>query len=111
MRRASESKKNGETVQRLFSGEVPPWKACMDVVGSLALIILCLLCFCSWLPMSRLYPLERRSIRQNRVGQGGRTFTFLNSSQPMKEQRPVAHREYLKALIRNGSNGKTRPSP
>jgi lipopolysaccharide/colanic/teichoic acid biosynthesis glycosyltransferase len=83
----------------LFCHRVPIWKRCIDVIGSLLLMI----------ALSPLFIIVAFYIecvspgavffKQKRVGYKGRIFTFFKFRTMYKNNDASAHREYLKELI------------
>ena len=87
---------------RTFSLRVPAWKRCMDMVGSLVLIVLLS-------PLFLLISIYIKSIspgkvlfRQRRVGYQGKLFTFMKFRTMHENNDLGAHRDHLKELIKGG---------
>jgi lipopolysaccharide/colanic/teichoic acid biosynthesis glycosyltransferase len=98
----SQHKRNGDAVGKVFCCRVPFWKSCMDRAGSVILIVL-------FFPLFLLMAVYIKAVspgqvfyKQERVGYRGKIFTFIKFRTMHENNDPVAHREYLKELIRNG---------
>jgi lipopolysaccharide/colanic/teichoic acid biosynthesis glycosyltransferase len=74
-------------------------KRCMDILGSLAALILLIPVFIVIAIAVKLSSQGRVFFAQKRVGQYGRMFTFLKFRTMYTANDPTIHREYVKKLI------------
>lgn len=98
----SDSKENEDAIGKMFCRAVPVWKLCMDKVGSIGLIILLSPLFLLMLTYIKVVSPGKVLFMQKRVGHRGKIFTFIKFRTMHENNDPVAHREYLKELIRSG---------
>jgi lipopolysaccharide/colanic/teichoic acid biosynthesis glycosyltransferase len=98
---AREDKGDG-TIHKVFSHAVPAWKACLDVAGSLCLIVLSSPLFLLMALYIKVVSPGRVFFLQKRVGHRGRIFTFIKFRTMHEKSDPIAHRKYFKELIKNG---------
>jgi lipopolysaccharide/colanic/teichoic acid biosynthesis glycosyltransferase len=92
----------------VFARRVPRWKRCVDVVGSLALIVMASPAMIATALHIKLVSRGPILFKQRRIGIGGREFTMWKfrtmQQSPKAESR---HREYMAELIRG--NGAAMP--
>ncbi|MFW6139127.1 MAG: sugar transferase [Spirochaetota bacterium] len=84
-----------------FVKNIPFWKRLMDIVGASVFFILSLPCFI-FIPL--LIKLTSRGpifFKQERVGQGGRLFTFLKFRTMYMKNKQSVHIDYLTELIKS----------
>jgi lipopolysaccharide/colanic/teichoic acid biosynthesis glycosyltransferase len=94
---------NGDAaVRKVFSREVPVWKTCLDVPGSIILIVLLSPLFVLMAVYIKAVAPGKVLYRQKRVGYRGNLFTFFKFRTMHENNNPDAHREYLKELIKSG---------
>ena len=95
------SPKGGDVLAKVFYRPTPGWKTCMDIAGSLLLILSLSPLFLALAAYVKLVSPGKVFYLQKRVGQRGRLFTFIKFRTMHQDNDPSAHREYLKELIRN----------
>jgi len=91
-----------DTVGKVFSRKVPVWKSCMDVAGSLILIVLLSPLFLLMAVYIKAVSPGKAFYKQKRVGYRGKIFTFIKFRTMHEDNDPAVHREYLKDLIKSG---------
>lgn len=90
-----------DTFGRAFCHRIPAWKRCIDIFGSVTVIILLS-------PLLLLVPLYIKLVSrgkiffmQKRVGYRGRIFTFIKFRTMHANNDTSFHRQYLKELIKS----------
>lgn len=88
-----------EDIEQIFIKKTPIWKRTLDIVGSLVALIL-------FSPFFVIIPILIKIVskgpvffKQDRVGQGGRLFTFLKFRTMKANIGSTAHQDYLNELI------------
>ncbi len=96
-----ENKTNLEGVNNIFVKETPFWKRVLDILGSLTALII-------FSPLFIFIPLIIKIVspgpvffRQDRVGQGGRNFSFLKLRTMKINNDSTSHKKYLNDLIKS----------
>ena len=91
-----------DPVGKVFSRKVPVWKSCMDVAGSLILIVLLSPLFLLTAVYIKAVSPGKAFFKQKRVGYRGKIFTFIKFRTMHQNNDPGVHREHLKDLIKSG---------
>jgi lipopolysaccharide/colanic/teichoic acid biosynthesis glycosyltransferase len=99
---------SSETIEPFFTRKIPFWKRAMDVCGALAGLILFSPIFLMTALVIKVVSSGPVFFRQERLGYGGRKFTFLKFRTMKVNADPSKHRQYLAALI-EGENGDDEP--
>jgi len=89
------------SVQTLFSTSMPVWKRLIDILGSSVLIVVLSPLFLLHAIYIKLVSPGKVLFKQQRVGYGGKQFTFLKFRTMSQDSDCRQHKEYLKELIRN----------
>jgi len=85
-----------------FNMEFPLWKRCLDIVGSLAGLILLSPLFIAMAVFIKVVSPGPAFFRQPRVGKGGKLFTFIKFRTMKTNNDAQAHREHIVERIRAG---------
>ena len=91
----------GGAIQPLFVCKTPIWKRIMDIIGSLAGLILLSPLFLILSVFIKITSPGPVLFKQERIGYGGRTFTLIKFRTMKHNTNPANHREYLSELIHN----------
>ena len=88
-----------EPLERILSPRIPAWKRALDVVGSLAALILLSPVFLSIAAFVKLVSPGPVFYKQKRVGYLGKTFTFWKFRTMHVDNDATGHQNYLSTLI------------
>ncbi|MBN1837422.1 MAG: sugar transferase, partial [Spirochaetales bacterium] len=86
-------------VETMLSRQVPNWKRALDVVGALLAVAVSSPLFLLVSAYIKIVSPGPVLFRQNRVGYGGRLFTFLKFRTMRVDNDESSHRQHLKQLI------------
>jgi lipopolysaccharide/colanic/teichoic acid biosynthesis glycosyltransferase len=98
-----ESKRNGsgvDGVENIFGRKHPLWKRCIDIVGSIVLIVVLSPLFLLLSLYIKCISPGKVLFKQNRVGYQKKLFTFLKFRTMHQNNDPYLHRSHLKELIK-----------
>lgn len=90
-----------KTVQTVFTTAMPVWKRVMDILGSSILLVVLSPLFLLLAIYIKLVSPGKVLFKQQRVGYGGRQFTFLKFRTMSENNDCQQHKEHLKELIKN----------
>jgi lipopolysaccharide/colanic/teichoic acid biosynthesis glycosyltransferase len=89
----------GDVIEPFFSGHVPSWKRVMDIVGAGGMLLLLLPVFAAVALLIKAVSRGPVIYRQERIGVGGRRFSFLKFRTMQVKSCDNMHRQYLQRLI------------
>jgi lipopolysaccharide/colanic/teichoic acid biosynthesis glycosyltransferase len=95
-------------IEPFFGVGVPLWKRSMDIVGASVLLVLLLPVFIGVATLIKLVSRGPVIYRQDRLGVGGRKFSFLKFRTMQVADSDACHQQYLQRLI---ACGDTCPPP
>ncbi|MBN2323612.1 MAG: sugar transferase [Spirochaetes bacterium] len=88
-----------EGIEQLFIRQLPVWKRTVDIGGSIVALILFSPFFVMIPVLIKVVSKGPVFFKQDRVGQGGRLFTFLKFRTMKANIETTAHQDYLNELI------------
>lgn len=98
---SEESPPSPQAVQNLFRTSMPAWKRCIDLLGSGLLLIVLSPLFLLLAVYIKVVSPGKVLFKQQRVGYGGKLFTFLKFRTMAENNDCQQHKQHLKELIRN----------
>jgi lipopolysaccharide/colanic/teichoic acid biosynthesis glycosyltransferase len=89
-------------IKPLLTRRMPIWKRIMDITGALLALIMFLPLFLAISLLIKVASPGPILFKQDRIGYGGRRFSFLKFRTMKPDADPSTHQEYLAELINNG---------